>query len=221
MRGVDWITWINNPPTSSHVGGVWEKQIRTARGILNALVKTHGKSLDDESLHMLLVKVEAIVNSRPVTTETISHVKSDIPLSPANLLTMKLKVILLPPGCFSSADIYSRKRWGRVQHSANEFQSRSHKEFLQTLQEQKTCKIWRRNFQNGDIVLLKAETHRNHWPLAHKTETFEDKHGVVQTVRLKLGSKNNAQRELVRPIAKIVLLVEGNSPTESQGLNQN
>ena len=71
------------------------------------------------------------------------------------------------------------------------------------------------------MVLLKAETHRNHWHVVHIIETFEDKHGVVQTVRLKLGSENNAQRELVRPITKILLLAEGDSSTESQCLNQN
>ena len=221
MHGADWIAWINNPPMASHMGWVWERQIRTARGILNTLVKTHGKSLHDESLHMLLVEVKAIVNSRPMTTETISNVKSDIPLSPANLLTMKSKVILPPTGCFSSADIYSRKHGRRVQHIANEFWLRWHKEFLRTLQEQKTCKTRRRNFRNGDIVLLKAENHWNHWPIAHIIETFEDKHGVVWTVRLKLWSENNTQWKLVQPMAKIVLLVEGNSLTESQGLNQN
>ena len=93
--------------------------------------------------------------------------------------------------------------------------------FLKTLQERKTCKTRRRNFQSVDIVLLKAETHRNHWPIAFITETFEDKHGVVRTVRLKIGSENNAQQELIRPIAKIVLLVEGDPPRESQGINQN
>ena len=64
-----------------------------------------------------------------------------------------------------------------------------------------TAKIARtknfRNFRNGDIVLLKAETHRNHWPVARMIETFADTHGVVQTVRLKLGIENNAQREQV------------------------
>ena len=106
MHGTYWITWINNPPIACHIGGVWEKQIRTTRSILNTLFKAHGKSLDDESLHTLLVEVEAIVNSRPITTETMSDVKSDIPLSPANLLTMKSKVILPFPECFSSAYIY-------------------------------------------------------------------------------------------------------------------
>ena len=40
-RGADWIIWIRNLPTASHMGGVWEQQIRTARGIVNALLKTH------------------------------------------------------------------------------------------------------------------------------------------------------------------------------------
>ena len=69
MHGADWITCINSLVTVSQMGGVWERQIRTARGIVNALIKTHGKSLDNESFYALLVKVEAIVNSRPMTTE--------------------------------------------------------------------------------------------------------------------------------------------------------
>ena len=200
---------------------LWERQIRTARHILNALIKTYGKSLDDESLNTLLVEVAPIINFRPMKTETISDVESDIPLSPAHLLTMKSKVILPPPGCFPWADIYSRKRWKRVQHIANKFWSRWRKEFLLTLQKRKSCKTRRRNFRNGDMVLLKAETHRNHWPVACIIETSKDKHGVVQTVKLKPGSENNAQRELVQPTTKILLLVEGDSPTESQCLNQN
>ena len=115
-HGADWITWIKKPPTASHMGKVWEQQIRTARCILNALLKTHGRSLNDEALHTLLIEVEAIVNSRPLTVETTNDVGSYIPLSPSNLLTMKSKVVLPPPGSFTPADLYSRKRWRRVQH---------------------------------------------------------------------------------------------------------
>ena len=92
---------------------------------------------------------------------------------------MKSNVILPPPGCISSADIYCRKSWRRVQHIANEFWLRWRKELLQKLQGQKTCKIRRRNLRNGDIVLLKSETHRNHWPVARMIETFANTHGVV------------------------------------------
>ena len=90
------------------------------------------------------------------------------------------------------------------------------------MQERKTCKTSRHCTEdNRDIVLLKDKTHQNHCPVACIIETFADKHGVVEIVRLKFGSENSAQRELVRTIAKIVLLVEGDSPTESQGLNLN
>ena len=68
----------------------------------------------------------------------------------------------------------------------------------------------------GDIVLLKADYNRNNWSIAHIIETFPDKHGIVRTIKLRLGDAVGAeQHELVRPITKIVLLVESDSPTES------
>ena len=78
--------------------GVWERQIRSARAILLSLLKTHGKSLDEESLLTLLTEIEGILNSRPLTTETVSDRTSDIPLSPSNILAMKSKVVMPPPG---------------------------------------------------------------------------------------------------------------------------
>ena len=45
------------------MGGVWERQIRSARSILAALLKQYGESLHDDSLRTLLVEVEGIINS--------------------------------------------------------------------------------------------------------------------------------------------------------------
>ena len=33
--GGDWMVWKRNPPLASNMGGVWERQIRSARSILN------------------------------------------------------------------------------------------------------------------------------------------------------------------------------------------
>ena len=88
------------------MGGVWEHQICSARAILNSLLKTHGRSISDESLQTLLVEVEAIINSRPLTTDVLSDVTCLAPLSPVNLLTMKSKVVMPPPGHFTSPDRY-------------------------------------------------------------------------------------------------------------------
>ena len=119
--GTDWVKWQVNPPGASHMDDIWERQIRSARAILEALLKTHGSSLNDENLRTLIIETEAIINSRPLTAETLSDVNSEMPLSPSQLLTMKTDVILPPPGTFLRSVIYSRRRWRRVQHIAGEF----------------------------------------------------------------------------------------------------
>ena len=56
----------------------------------------------------MLVEVEAVVNSRVLTTEIINDVTSLIPLGPINL-TMKSKIVMPLPGIFASPDKYCRK----------------------------------------------------------------------------------------------------------------
>ena len=129
----DFISWKHNPPLSSNFGGVWERLIRSTRAILESLLRTHGRSLNDESFRTLLAEVEGIINSRPLTVDCLNDENSPLPLSPINLLTMKSRVIMPPPGNFQSADVYSRRRWRRVQHLANEFWTRWRKEFLRRL----------------------------------------------------------------------------------------
>ena len=96
------------------MGGVWERQIRSARGILSSLLKHHGKSLNDESFRTLMVEVESVVNSRPLTVATLSDPTSSLPLTPNQLLTGKTKVVMPPPGIFDATSVYSRKYWRRV-----------------------------------------------------------------------------------------------------------
>ena len=50
-----------------------------------------------------------------------THGKAFLQLSPANILTMKSKVVMPPPGEFSKPDLYCRERWRCVQHVINEF----------------------------------------------------------------------------------------------------
>ena len=191
-NGADWILWHKNPPGASHMGGVWERQIRTARGILEGLLKTHGQSLNDEALRTLMAEVESIINSRPLTVETLSDINSQIPLSPSNLLTMKTNVVMPPPGVFTKPDLYSRRRWRRVQHIAEEFWHRWRKEFLQSLQTRQKWNDKRRNFEVGDIVILKEQDcRRNQWPLARIIGVDADRNGDVCSVTLCVADSNN------------------------------
>ena len=73
------ITWIFNPPAASHMGGVWERMIRSVRRVLTLLMKE--QTLSDETLLTLMCEVESTVNSRPITV--VSEDPSDMePLTP-------------------------------------------------------------------------------------------------------------------------------------------
>ena len=210
-EGADWIEWKRNLPSASHMGGVWERQIRSVRNILSSLMKTHGHMLNDESFRTLIVEAEAIVNSRPLTVDTISDPDSPNPLSPMNILTLKPKVTRGPPGVFQKEDVYCRKRWRRVQHIANEFWFRWRREYLLALQNREKWVAEKRNFANGDIVLVKDEdARRNQWPMAKIVEVYPSEDGMVRSVKVQMALKDDKKKvtSLVRPITKLVLLLE-------------
>ena len=120
------------------------------------------------------------------------------------LLTGKTRLVLPPIGEFKREDLYSRKRWRRTQHLAQEFWSRWSK-YLQQLQARNKWIRPRRNFQVGDVVLLKEnQSPRNRWPMTKVVATYPDDQGQVRsvTVLTSNGSK------LERPINKLVLLEE-------------
>ena len=56
------IDWLFNPPSGSHMGGVWERQIKSIRKILACLMEEHGDRLDEESYQTLMCEEEAIIN---------------------------------------------------------------------------------------------------------------------------------------------------------------
>ena len=80
-QNLDWTMWKRNPPLASHMGGIRERQIRYARSIVSSLLRTHSRSLDEESLNNLFTEVKTIINSRPLVVETISDANSEVALS--------------------------------------------------------------------------------------------------------------------------------------------
>lgn len=204
----DYIRFVFNVPLASHMGGAWERMIRSARAALNALLQGHPHHLDDELLRTLLTEAEAIVNSRPLTYMDTNSSEL-LPLSPNQILTLKTEVVLPPAGHFSKEDLYCRRRWRRVQHLANEFWKRWKVEFLASQQERKKWVNPEKNLKKDDVVLMvEDDTSRNQWPLARVVDTYPGSDGRVRKVRIRLGNG----REYDRPVHKLVLLIAGTSP---------
>ena len=129
--------------------------MQSCRNILLSILKNYGTTLNNESLQTLVTEKEAIVNSNLMTFETLSDPTSPKSLSSANLLTLKTRVLMPPPGNFDQPDIYSRRRWRRIQDLANKFRSRWKNEFLSTLQSQQKSNDFQK-IEVGDVVLLKT-----------------------------------------------------------------
>ncbi|XP_071482161.1 uncharacterized protein [Diadema antillarum] len=219
--GCDFVEFKFNVPSASHMGGAWERLIRSVRTVLDGLLNHAGSQLDDESLRTLMHEAAAIVNSRPLTIDDLSDPAHPAPLTPNQLITMKTSVILPPPGCFQRADVYSRKRWRRVQHLLNEFWSRWRKEFLHNLQTRQKWTVPQRDLGVGDVVVVKDDNApRNAWPMGRIAETYPSGDNHVRKVKVAMGEQNlnglgrrtTPCSYLDRPVHKLVLLV----PQEDQ-----
>ena len=209
--------FIMNTPASSHMGGVWERQIRTIRSVLTSILEQSSRQLDCSSLRTFLYEVMAVINSRPLTTDYLCDASCPEPLTPNHILTMKSTVIAPPPGRFVEEDLYLRKRWRRVQFLANSFWLRWKKEYLLNLQHRQKWTKERRNAQVNDIVLLLDDmTPRSRWKLAKVTEVLPGMDGRVRKLKLLIsdptldskGKRTSKPTYLERPIQKTVTLVE-------------
>jgi len=191
------IQWIFNPPGASHMGGAWERQIRTVRSVLRGLLSL--QVLDDEALATLMCIVEGIVNGRPITRIS-DDPKDPTPLTPNHLLLLRSGPTI-PPGIFVKQDLY-RKRWRQVQYMADVFWKRWLTEYLPTLQQRQKWLRPKRNLKVGDLVLVKHDnTVRLRWPLGLIVNTYQGSDGLVRSVQVKTQSG-----VYDRPVDKICLL---------------
>lgn len=191
------IKWIFYPPGASHMGGVWERQIRTVRAILTSLLQQ--QRLDDDGLHTLFCNVESIVNGRPLT-KLSDDPNDELPLTPNHLLLLRSGPVL-PPCLTVKQDLY-RRRWRQVQYMSDVFWSRWITEYLPLLQERQKWTKTEKSISVGDLVLVRHEsTPRNHWPLGVVTKVYSGSDNKIRSVQLRFnGSLYD------RPISKLCLL---------------
>ena len=191
------VTWKFNPPGASHMGGIWERQIRSIRRILAKLTKD--ANFTDEGLNTLMCIIESIINNRPLTT--VSSDPTDLePLTPNHLLLLRTAESI--PGNYDERECYTRRRWRHVQYLADAFWTRWLHEYLPILQLRAKWTKEERNLKIGDVVLIaEANTPRNTWNLGRVTNVFESPDGKVRSAEL--FTKGGT---CLRPITKLFLL---------------
>ena len=205
------IDWKFQPPQASHFGGVFEREIRTVRKVLNSILQefhNRGK-LNDEVLHTLFCEIENILNSRPLTA-VIGDGDHIEPLTPNHILRLS-SLEMLPPGLFNQKDIYLKRRWRQAQYLADVFWQRFRKEYLPLLQQRSKWVTQQRSHKPGDVVMIvEPSAPRNEWTVGIITSVKVSEDGLVRSCDvevLKNKFKSNFDKTVYnRPISKLVLL---------------
>ena len=197
------IKWKFNPPQAPHMGGIWERMVRSTKEVLSGLMADH--VLTDAQLYTFLTEVESILNSRPLTH--VSDDPNDLePLTPNHLLLGMHKNWQFVASV-DDKEVSSRRKWRQVQALARTFWERWRKEYLPkiTKRHKWSSQLDVKNLEVGELVLLDDdETKKKTWNLARVTKLTPSDDGVVRqvVVRTKKG-------EYTRPVTKIGRL-EGN-----------
>jgi len=194
------IAWHFNPPYASHMGGVWERMVRSTKSALKSVLRE--QTLNDEALLTLITEVEKILNDRPIT-QVSTDSRDPEPLSPNNLLLMRPNPSV-PLGVFKRGDNYYKRWWKQVQYLAGIFWRRWKGEYLPTLQCRQKWQNVQRNVAVNDLVLVCDEpSAKGHWPLGLVLEVSRGRDGLVRSCKVRVNGTTK-----VRPITKLCVLEE-------------
>ncbi len=203
------IIWKFNPPAAPHMGGAWERLVRSTKEVLSALMTD--KVLTDQQLYTLLTEVERILNSRPLT-HISDHIDDLEALTPNHiLLGLHRRWSFICE--IDERDTFSRKKYRQVLAIAAEFWKRWRREYLPKLTTRSKWRQHTENIKEGQLVLLvDDEDSRKTWSLARITRVIPGDDGVVRVVEVK--TKNGLY---TRPVAKVCCLEDDISTEVPQG----
>ena len=153
-----------------------------------------------EEFHTVLCRVEAILNSRPLTP--ISPDPTDLEcLTPGHFLIGR-PLLSVPEVGISESSRPLVQRWKLVNQCAQSFWRRWRNEYLQTLQTRNRWVTDCPNITVNDLVIIKdAHAAPLRWKLGRVIEVFPGSDKIVRVVRLQTSTGT-----LTRPVVKIVKL---------------
>ena len=102
-------SWIFNPASATHFGGIWEAAVKSAKHHLRRIIGD--QALTFSELATLMCRIEACLNSRHLTALTDDPSDLDF-LSPSYFLTQRSSFIV-PEGDVTNDNVPSEKRLQR------------------------------------------------------------------------------------------------------------
>lgn len=184
------------PPSAPHHGGIWESGIKSAKSLLKRVMGDRKLTL--EEFQTLALRVEAILNSRPLCP--LSNDPSELKfLSPGHFLIGRPMVSLPEQIYKEETPLHHLKRWQAVQAMVQRLWRRWQAEYLHTLQQRKKWTKDCPNISIGDLVLInESSSPPQTWPVGRVIATHPGADGITRVVTL-----NTSRGQLKRPVVKI------------------
>lgn len=171
--------WKFNPPSAPHMGGSWERLVRSFKNSLYKILQNHKPP--DALLQSTLIEIEHTINSRPLTYVPL-ETENDEALTPNHFLLGSTSGYK-PLGEFSDEKIIMKKNWMISQQLAEAFWKRWIKEFLPHITRRSKWFEPAPPITEGDIVLIVDDQNpRNSWPRGRILKTFPAKDGQIRKV---------------------------------------
>ncbi|XP_060658795.1 uncharacterized protein LOC132793132 [Drosophila nasuta] len=183
------LSWHFNPPGAPHMGGLWEAGVKSFKALFYKATSTSKYTF--EELSTLLAKIEACLNSRPISP-----------------------LLLEPPINQPATSILNR--WQRLKALHQQFCFRWKDEYLKELHKRTKWQSPTRNLRIGDMVVIKEDNlPSNEWRLGRVLTTCPGTDAKVRVVVVL-----TARGTIRRPVAKLILLPMDSKtdPSTSEGL---
>jgi hypothetical protein len=186
------ISWQFIGPKARWWGGYWERMVKMVK---QAFKKTLGRStLSYDEMNTVLVEVERVINSRPITyiyddREAISYA-----LTPSHLINGR-SISTIPSSQHYDVISTNQTLTRRSRHHRRllqQFLQRWKRDYLSSLRENHKVKSRHDKKPDifvGDIVILKNDsTSRNFWKLAKIEELLPGRDGTIRSAVVKVAT---------------------------------
>ena len=190
------LKWRFNPPSAPHMGGAWERLVRSIKTVLYQILPS--RKVGDGTWRSALIEVEHVINSRPLTFVSMESA-DDEALTPNHFLLGKSDGS--KPLC-DLQNIDFRKSWKQSQLLAELFWKRWVKAYLPTLNRRSKWHTKVKPLAKGDlVVIVDNDLPRNCWPKGRVVDVTLGKDGQVR--RAKVQTKSGLYE---RPAVKLAVL---------------
>ncbi|XP_053686221.1 uncharacterized protein LOC128735757 [Sabethes cyaneus] len=187
--------WHFNPPGTPHMGGIWERMVRSVKEAMRALMD--GRKLTEEVLVTVLAKAADMINRRPLTylPQTAEETAA---LTPNHFLrgTVTSADVEEDSQVTSSGDAL-RNGYQRSQYLADKMWERWSREYLPTINQRTKWFDEQKPLEKGDLVFVIDGKNRKCWKRGIIEATVKGADGRVRQADVRTSDGSVQRRGAV------------------------